>query len=106
MKSKKKKTNSYSKQELDQDIKPTPTPKLCGCGDTEHEEGHCDGSHKKKKPRKMINRKEVQKELDIDKHIRRLLRTGYYNYNQIAGMIKDANLERVKQVDNERRKTS
>ncbi len=57
-----------------------------------------------KKPRKMINRKAVQAEIDIDKNIRRLLRMGYYNYNQIAAMIKGANLERVKQVDNERRK--
>ena len=98
MKSKKKKTNSYSKQELDQDIKPTPTPKLCGCGDTEHEDGHCDGSHKKKKPRKMIIRKEVQAQIDIDKKIKALLDTGYYNHNQIASMIRGANLERVKDV--------
>ena len=98
MKSKKKKTNSYSKQELDQDIKPIPTPKICGCGDTEHEDGHCDGSHKKKKPRKMIIRKEVQAQIDIDKDIRRLLATGYYNHNQIASMIRGANLERVKDV--------
>ena len=98
MKSKKKKTNSYSKQELDQDIKPITTPKLCGCGDTEHEDGHCDGSHKKKKPRKMINRKEVQAQIDIDKDIRRLLATNYYNHNQIASMIRGANLQRVKDV--------
>ena len=56
------------------------------------------------KPRKMINRKAVQAEIDIDKNIRRLLRMGYYNYNQIASMVKGANLERVINVDNERRK--
>ena len=92
MKSKKKTKKDYNSQELDID-------KL---GNTFLIK---DDPKKKKEPRKMINRKEVQKEIDIDKHIRRLLRTGYYNYNQIAGMIKDANLERVKQVDNERRKT-
>lgn len=104
MKSKKKKTSKSNKQEQDLDISTKPK---CGCGNTEHPDGDCDGSHKvKKEPRKMINRRAIQAEIDIDKHIRRLLRTGYYNYNQIAGMIKGANLERVKQVDNERRKTS
>ena len=46
----------------------------------------------------MINRKKVQAEIDIDKDIRRLLATGYYNHNQIASMIRGANLERVKDV--------
>ena len=96
MKSKKRTKKDYSSKELD--IKPIPTPKVCGCGDTEHQDGHCDGSHKKKKPRKMINRKEVQAQIDIDKKIKALLDTGYYNHNQIASMIRGANLERVKDV--------
>lgn len=111
MKSKKKKTSKSNKQEQDLDISTKPK---CGCGNTEHPDGECDGSHKvKKEPiatpkveRKMINRRAIQAEIDIDKDIRRLLTTGYYNHNQIASMIKGANLERVKQVDNERRKTS
>lgn len=86
MKSKKKKTNKSNKLEQDLDIKLVVDNSDPG------------------KP--MIDRKATQAEIDIDKHIRRLLRTGYYNYNQIASMIKGANLERVKQVDNERRKTS
>lgn len=24
-----------------------PAPKMCGCGKTQHPEGHCDGSHAK-----------------------------------------------------------
>ena len=96
MKSKKKTKKGYSSKELD--IKPIPTPKVCGCGDSEHQDGHCDGSHKKKKPRKMIIRKEVQAQIDIDKDIRRLLATNYYNHNQIASMIRGANLQRVKDV--------
>jgi CDGSH-type Zn-finger protein len=103
-KSKKKEKKLYNNSES-LVVDPIPTPKLCGCGDTEHKDGHCDGSHKKKEPRKMINRKEVQAEIDIDKDIRRLLRMEYYNHNQIASMVRGANLERVKQVDNERRKT-
>ena len=53
-------------------------------------------------PRKMINRREVQKEIDIDKKIRAMLATGYYNHNQIASMVRGANLQRVK--DNVSRK--
>lgn len=49
----------------------------------------------------MINRKEVQAELDKDKNIRRLLDVGAYNLNQIAGMLM-LPLERVKKVKNER----
>lgn len=83
-KSKKKEKKLYnSKESLVVD--PIPTPEV--------------------KERKMIKRKEVQAEIDIDKSIRRLLRMEYYNHNQIASMIRGANLERVKQVDNERRKT-
>lgn len=95
-KSKKQEKKAYSSKDLD--VKPIPTPKICGCGNSEHEEGHCDGSHKKEQPRKMINRKAVQAEIDIDKDIRRLLATNYYNHNQIASMIRGANLERVKDV--------
>ncbi len=82
-KSKKAEKKPYSSKELDIS-EPIATPKV---------------------ERKMINRRAIQAEIDIDKDIRRLLRMGYYNYNQIASMIKGANLERVKQVDNERRKT-
>jgi hypothetical protein len=46
----------------------------------------------------MIIRKEVQAQIDIDKDIRRLLATNYYNHNQIASMIRGANLQRVKDV--------
>jgi len=49
----------------------------------------------------MINRKEVQAEIDKDKNIRRLLDVGAYNLNQIAGMLM-LPLERVKKVKNER----
>lgn len=49
-------------------------------------------------PRKMIIRKEVQAEIDIDKDIRRLLAANYYNHNQIASMVRGANLQRVKDV--------
>ena len=97
-KSKKKKQNSFSNQELEQDInRATELVKDSIPSDAEFVVTPT--------PRKMIIRKEVQKEIDVDKDIRRLLRTGYYNYNQIASMIRGANLERVKQVDNERRKT-
>jgi len=98
MKSKKSKKSKYSKQDLDRSIQPTPTPKLCGCGNTEHLEGHCDGSHKvKKEPRKMINRRAIQAEIDKDKKIRALLATNYYNINQIAAML-GLHAERVKKV--------
>jgi len=49
-------------------------------------------------PRKMINRREVQAEIDIDKKIRAMLATGHYDHNQIASMVKGANLQRVKDV--------
>ena len=72
-KSKKQERKAYSSKELD--VNPIATPKV---------------------ERKMINRKAVQAEIDIDKDIRRLLATGYYNHNQIASMVRGANLERVK----------
>jgi hypothetical protein len=89
MKSKKKTKKDYNSQELDID-------KL---GNTFLIK---DDPKKKKEPRKMINRKEVQKEIDIDKKIRAMLATGYYNHNQIASMVRGANLQRVK--DNVSRK--
>ena len=49
-------------------------------------------------PRKMINRREVQAEIDIDKKIRAMLATGHYDHNQIASMVRGANLQRVKDV--------
>ena len=44
-----KKTKQKKQQEKVQQeaSKPIATPKLCKCGSSEHEEGHCDGSHKK-----------------------------------------------------------
>ena len=89
MKSKKRTKKDYNSQELDID-------KL---GNTFLIK---DDPKKKKEPRKMINRKEVQKEIDIDKKIRAMLATGYYNHNQIASMVRGANLQRVK--DNVSRK--
>lgn len=89
MKSKKKTKKDYNSQELD-------VEKL---GNTFLIK---DDPKKKKEPRKMINRKEVQKEIDIDKKIRAMLATGYYNHNQIASMVRGANLQRVK--DNVSRK--
>ena len=89
MKSKKKTKKDYNSQELDVD-------KL---GNTFLIK---DDPKKKKEPRKMINRKEVQQEIDIDKKIRAMLATGYYNHNQIASMVRGANLQRVK--DNVSRK--
>ena len=74
MKSKKKTKKGYSKLE---EVKPIATPKV---------------------EIKMIIRKEVQAQIDIDKDIRRLLATNYYNHNQIASMIRGANLQRVKDV--------
>jgi len=116
MKSKKKEKSSYSSKELSIE----PTPKLCGCGNTEHKDGHCDGSHKQPnskatkmvkdsipldaefvdppKPRKMIIRKEVQANIDIDKRIKYLIGTGHYNLQQIAGMWSSVSLERVKEI--------
>ena len=91
MKSKKQIKDQYSSQE--EDTKPK-----CGCGNTEHPDGECDGSHnKRKKKYPMINRKKVQAELDIDKKIRALLEKYAYNDNQIAGMLMIP-LERVKQI--------
>ena len=51
-------------------------------------------------PRKMINRREVQAKIDIDKQIRSMLASGHYNDNQIASLVRGANLERVKQIKN------
>ena len=107
MKSKKKTKKGYSKQE---DIK----PKDCYCDKCD-----CVGNYCTCDPdcipeptpeptptpaRRMINRKAIQAEIDIDKSIRRLLDVNYYNDNQIASMIRGANLERVKKVKDERRK--
>ena len=119
MKSKKKeKKESYNK-DVDRSIKPTVTPKLCRCGNTEHQEGHCDGSHKQPTakaikmvkdsipedaefvvtptPRKMIIRKEVQADIDKVKKVKEMLASGHYNYNQIAGGLMIP-LERVIQI--------
>jgi hypothetical protein len=82
-KSRKKTKKGYSKPVVDSIPTPTPTP-----------------------TRRMINRKAIQAELDIDKDIRRLLDVDYYNDNQIASMIRGADLARVKKVKNERRKTN
>ena len=78
MKSKKKKTSKYSKPELDLDISPIVTPTV-----TE---------------RKMINRREIQAKIDLDKKIKAMLRSGHYNHNQIAGMLRGVTLEKVKDV--------
>tara|TARA_R110000796_G_scaffold1739_5_gene7140 strand:+ start:65 stop:316 length:252 start_codon:yes stop_codon:yes gene_type:complete len=80
-KSRKKTKKGYSKPVVDSIPTPTPT-------------------------RRMINRKAIQAELDIDKDIRRLLDVDYYNDNQIASMIRGADLARVKKVKDERRKTN
>tara|TARA_R110000744_G_scaffold379817_2_gene498843 strand:- start:15 stop:254 length:240 start_codon:yes stop_codon:yes gene_type:complete len=50
-----------------------------------------------KEERKMINRKAIQTEIDIDKKIRALIEKDAYNLNQIAGMLM-VPLERVKTV--------
>ena len=94
MKSKKKEKSSYNSKELSIE----PTPNVCKCGDTEHADGYCDGSHKKKQPRKMIIRKEVQANIDIDKRIRHLIGSKHYNLQQIAGMWSSVSLERVKEI--------
>ncbi len=95
MKSKKQIKEVY--KEVEQDTKEECTwddNGVCTC-----EDGcKCEPTPKKKKKRKMINRKAIQAEIDIDKDIKRLLATGYYNHNQIASMIRGANLERVKDV--------
>ncbi len=85
MKSKKKRISKSSKQDLD--IKKIL---VIDAADVD-----------KKYP--MIDRKATQKEIDIDKKIREMLATGHYNLNQIAGMLKGVNLERVKKVNNERK---
>ena len=77
MKSRKKKTNKYSRQDLDTRVKmvlDTSDPK---------------------KP--MIDRKATQAEIDKDKKIKALLEKNAYNLNQIAGMLM-LPLERVKKV--------
>ena len=90
-KSKKKKIDNFNNLELEQDIKrATELVKETIPSNAEFIVTPT--------PRKMINRKEVQKEIDIDKDIRRLLATNYYNHNQIASMIRGANLQRVKDV--------
>lgn len=85
MKSKKKRISKSSKQDLD--IKKIL---VIDAADVD-----------KKYP--MIDRKATQKEIDIDKKIKEMLATGHYNLNQIAGMLKGVNLERVKKVNNERK---
>jgi len=82
-KSRKKTKKGYNKPVVDSIPTPTPTPS-----------------------RRMINRKDIQEELDIDKGIIRLLDVDYYNDNQIASMIRGADLARVKKVKDERRKTN
>jgi len=77
MKSKKKKTSKYSRQDLDSRI-----------------EMVLDTSDPKKP---MIDRKATQAEIDKDKKIKALLNVGAYNLNQIAGMLM-LPLERVKKV--------
>ena len=44
----------------------------------------------------MIDRKATQAEIDIDKKIKEMLASGHYNHNQIASMVRGANLQRVK----------
>ena len=99
-KSKKQGKKAYNSKELD--VK----PKDCKC-----EKCDCVGNYCNCEPdnasvptpeptatpaRKMINRKAIQAEIDIDKQIRALLKHNYYNHNQIASMVRGANLERVK----------
>lgn len=72
-KSKKQERKAYSSKDLD--VNPIATPKV---------------------ERKMIIRKEVQAEIDIDKQIRSMLASGHYNDNQIASLVRGANLARVK----------
>jgi len=83
MKSKKLTKRTYNKQDVDSKPK-------CGCGNTGDEDGLCDGSHRKKKVSTI--------ESDIDKKIKAMLETGYYNHNQIAGMLRGVNLQKVKDV--------
>tara|TARA_R100000951_G_scaffold70589_1_gene59500 strand:+ start:800 stop:1084 length:285 start_codon:yes stop_codon:yes gene_type:complete len=93
MKSKKKKTNKYNSQEQEQDIKrATDLVKESITEDTEFIVTPT--------PRKMINRREVQAEIDKDKQIRSMLASGHYNDNQIASMLRGVNLERVKEIKN------
>ena len=44
----------------------------------------------------MIDRKATQAEINIDKKIKEMLASGHYNHNQIASMVRGANLQRVK----------
>ena len=93
MKSKKKKTNKYNSLEQEQDIKrATDLVKESIPEDAEFIVTPT--------PRKMINRREVQAEIDKDKQIRSMLASGHYNDNQIASLVRGANLERVKQIKN------
>ncbi len=48
--------------------------------------------------RPMISRKATQDKIDIDKKIRAMLKSGHYNHNQIAGMLRGVTLEKVKDV--------
>ena len=92
-KSKKKKQNSFSNQELEQDInRATELVKDSIPSDAQFVVTPT--------PRKMINRREVQAKIDIDKQIRSMLASGHYNDNQIASLVRGANLERVKQIKN------
>lgn len=78
MKSKKRTKRAYTKPVEDKDINPIVTPTV-----TE---------------RKMINRREIQAKIDLDKKIKAMLRSGHYNHNQIAGMLRGVTLEKVKDV--------
>ena len=78
MKSKKRTKRAYTKPVEDKDISPIVTPTV-----TE---------------RKMINRREIQAKIDLDKKIKAMLRSGHYNHNQIEGMLRGVTLEKVKDV--------
>ena len=79
MESKKRKTNSYSKSDLD--IKNVIV-----------EETKDD-----KYP--IIDRKATQAEIDKVKQVKDLLATGFYNDNQVAGMTR-VPLEKVRKIKN------
>ena len=108
-KSKKQGKKAYSSKELD--IK----PKDCHCNKCDCVGNYCDCEPQgapvptpEPSPtpeRRMINRKAIQAEIDIDKKIRALLEKNAYNLNQIAGMLM-VPLERVKKVNHERRKNT
>jgi len=103
MKSRKKKQNKSDKQELDIDDLGTSFIIVEDKKKKAVKRKPLEQSFKNVVKDSMIDRKATQAEIDIDKKIRELLATGYYNHNQIAGMIKGANLERVKKVSNERK---